>query len=105
LPPNVGELTVSALLSAEEIICPVNMGDTNALRGLSRLTQTVHKLNQRGASVRFKALARLAAMTRRSAADSTARLLTRSLHASSCRLRGPSCAPRGVAQAVTRMCR
>jgi chromosome partitioning protein len=59
-PPNVGELTVSALLSAEEIICPVNMGDTNALRGLSRLTQTVHKLNQRGASVRFKALARLA---------------------------------------------
>ena len=59
-PPNVGELTVSALLTADEIICPVNMGDTNALRGLSRLTQTVQKLNQRGASVRFKALARVA---------------------------------------------
>jgi len=59
-PPNVGELTVSALLSAEEIICPVNMGDTNALRGLSRLTQTVHKLNQRGAAVHFKALVRVA---------------------------------------------
>jgi cellulose biosynthesis protein BcsQ len=58
-PPNVGELTVSALLFANEIICPVKMGDSNALRGISRLTQTVEKLNRRGAQVRFKSLVRV----------------------------------------------
>jgi len=58
-PPNVGELTVSALLAADEIICPVKMGDSNALRGLSRLTQTVEKLNRRGAAVRFKSLVKV----------------------------------------------
>jgi chromosome partitioning protein len=55
-PPNVGELTVSALLVADEIVCPVKMGDSNALRGISRLTQTVEKLNRRGAQVRFNSL-------------------------------------------------
>lgn len=58
-PPNVGELTVSALLVADEIVCPIKMGDSNALRGLSRLTQTVEKLNRRGAEVRFKSLVRV----------------------------------------------
>jgi chromosome partitioning protein len=58
-PPNVGELTVSALLVADEIVCPVKMGDSNALRGLSRLTQTVEKLNRRGADVRIKSLVRV----------------------------------------------
>lgn len=58
-PPNVGELTVSALLVADEIVCPVKMGDSNAVRGLSRLTQTVEKLNRRGADVRFKSLVRV----------------------------------------------
>ena len=58
-PPNVGELTVSALLAADEIVCPVKMGDTNALRGLSRLTQTVAKLTQRGAGVRFRSLVKV----------------------------------------------
>lgn len=58
-PPNVGELTVSALLVADEIICPVKMGDSNAVRGLSRLTQTVEKLNRRGAEVRVRALVRV----------------------------------------------
>jgi chromosome partitioning protein len=58
-PPNVGELTVSALLAASEIICPVKMGDSNALRGLSRLTQTVKKLNRRDAKVRFKSLVKV----------------------------------------------
>jgi chromosome partitioning protein len=58
-PPNVGELTVSALLAAEKIICPVKMGDSNALRGLSRLTQTVKKLNRRDAKVRFKSLVKV----------------------------------------------
>jgi chromosome partitioning protein len=58
-PPNVGELTVSALLVADEIVCPVKMGDSNALRGLSRLTQTVEKLNRRGAQVRIKSLVRV----------------------------------------------
>jgi chromosome partitioning protein len=58
-PPNVGELTVSALLVADEIVCPVKMGDSNALRGLSRLTQTVEKLNRRGASVHIKSLVRV----------------------------------------------
>jgi chromosome partitioning protein len=58
-PPNVGELTVSALLVADEIVCPVKMGDSNALRGLSRLTQTVEKLNRRGAQVRFKSLVKV----------------------------------------------
>jgi chromosome partitioning protein len=58
-PPNVGELTVSALLVADEIVCPVKMGDSNALRGLSRLTQTVEKINRRGASVRIKSLVRV----------------------------------------------
>jgi chromosome partitioning protein len=58
-PPNVGELTVSALLVADEIVCPVKMGDSNALRGLSRLTQTVEKLNRRGARVRIKSLVRV----------------------------------------------
>ncbi len=58
-PPNVGELTVSALLVADEIVCPVKMGDSNALRGLSRLTQTVEKLNRRGAEVRIKSLVRV----------------------------------------------
>ena len=58
-PPNVGELTVSALLVADEIVCPVKMGDSNALRGLSRLTQTVEKLKRRGAKVRIKSLVRL----------------------------------------------
>lgn len=58
-PPNVGELTVSALLVADEIVCPVKMGDSNALRGLSRLTETVEKLNRRGASVRIKSLVRV----------------------------------------------
>ncbi|MFL5864663.1 MAG: ParA family protein [Solirubrobacteraceae bacterium] len=58
-PPNVGELTVSALLVADEIVCPVKMGDSNALRGLSRLTQTVEKLNRRGAGVRIKSLVRV----------------------------------------------
>jgi cellulose biosynthesis protein BcsQ len=58
-PPNVGELTVAALLVADEIICPVKMGDSNALRGISRLTQTVDKLNHRGAEVRFKSLVRV----------------------------------------------
>ena len=58
-PPNVGELTVSALLAANEIICPVKMGDSNALRGLSRLTQTVKKLNRRDAKVRFKSLVKV----------------------------------------------
>ena len=58
-PPNVGELTVSALLVADEIVCPVKMSDSNALRGLSRLTQTVEKLNRRGAEVRFKSLVRV----------------------------------------------
>lgn len=58
-PPNVGELTVSALLVADEIVCPVKMGDSNALRGLNRLTQTVEKLNRRGAQVRVKSLVRV----------------------------------------------
>ncbi|MEA2213420.1 MAG: chromosome partitioning protein [Solirubrobacteraceae bacterium] len=58
-PPNVGELAVSALLVADEIVCPVKMGDSNALRGLSRLTQTVEKLNRRGAQVRLKSLVRV----------------------------------------------
>jgi chromosome partitioning protein len=58
-PPNVGELTVSALLAADEIICPVKMGDSNALRGLSRLTQTVDKLKRRDARVRFKSLVKV----------------------------------------------
>lgn len=58
-PPNVGELTVSALLAADEIVCPAKMGDSNALRGLSRLTQTVEKLNRRGAKVRFKSLVKV----------------------------------------------
>lgn len=58
-PPNVGELTVSALLVADEIVCPVKMGDSNALRGLNRLTQTVEKLNRRDASVRIKSLVRV----------------------------------------------
>lgn len=58
-PPNVGELTVSALLVADEIVCPLKMGDSNALRGLSRLTQTVEKLNRRGARVRIKSLVRV----------------------------------------------
>src|SRR5436305_2582628 len=58
-PPNDGELTVSALLVADEIVCPVKLGDSNALRGLSRLTQTVEKLNRRGAHVRFKSLVRV----------------------------------------------
>lgn len=58
-PPNVGELTVSALLVADEIVCPVKMGDSNAVRGLSRLTQTVEKLNHRGAAVRFRSLVRV----------------------------------------------
>lgn len=58
-PPNVGELTVSALLVADEIVCPVKMGDSNAVRGLSRLTQTVEKLNHRGAAVHFKSLVRV----------------------------------------------
>jgi cellulose biosynthesis protein BcsQ len=53
-PPNVGELTVSALLVADEIVCPVKMGDSNALRGLHRLSQTVEKLNRRGAGVSIK---------------------------------------------------
>lgn len=58
-PPNVGELTVSALLVADEIVCPVKMGDSNALRGLSRLSQTVEKLNRRGAGVRIKKLVKV----------------------------------------------
>jgi chromosome partitioning protein len=58
-PPNVGELTVSALLVADEIVCPVKMGDSNALRGINRLTQTVEKLNRRGAQVRLKSLVRV----------------------------------------------
>jgi chromosome partitioning protein len=58
-PPNVGELTVSALLAADDILCPVKMGDTNALRGLNRLTQTMHKLNRRDARVRFKSLVKV----------------------------------------------
>jgi chromosome partitioning protein len=58
-PPNVGELTVSALLVADEIICPVKMGDSNALRGLNRLTQTVEKLNRRSAQVRIKSLVKV----------------------------------------------
>jgi chromosome partitioning protein len=58
-PPNVGELTVSALLAADEIVCPVKMGDSNALRGLSRLTQTLEKLNRRGAQVHIKSLVRV----------------------------------------------
>ena len=58
-PPNVGELTVSALLTADEIVCPVKMGDSNALRGLNRLSQTVEKLNRRGAEVCIKKLVRV----------------------------------------------
>jgi cellulose biosynthesis protein BcsQ len=58
-PPNVGELTVSALLVADEIVCPVKMGDSNALRGLNRLSQTVEKLNRRGAEVRIKKLVKV----------------------------------------------
>jgi chromosome partitioning protein len=58
-PPNVGELTVSALLAADEIVCPVKMSDSNALRGLSRLTQTVEKLNRRGVQVRVKKLVKV----------------------------------------------
>jgi chromosome partitioning protein len=58
-PPNVGELTVSALLVADEIVCPVKMGDSNALRGLSRLSQTVEKLNRRGADVAIKKLVKV----------------------------------------------
>jgi chromosome partitioning protein len=58
-PPNVGELTVAALLVADEIVCPVKMGDSNALRGLSRLTQTVEKLRRRKARVRIKSLVRV----------------------------------------------
>ena len=63
-PPNLGELTVSALLAADEIICPVRISDTNALRGLGRLARTVDKLNGRGAQVRFKSLVKVAADTR-----------------------------------------
>ena len=58
-PPNIGELTASALLAADEVICPVNMGDINAVRGLSRLTQTVEDLNRRGARVGFKSLVKV----------------------------------------------
>jgi chromosome partitioning protein len=58
-PPNVGELTISALLAATNIICPVKMGDSNALRGLSRLTRNVEKLRGHGAKVSFKSLVKI----------------------------------------------
>jgi cellulose biosynthesis protein BcsQ len=80
-PPNVGELTVSALLVADEIVCPVKMADSNALRGISRLTQTVEKLNRRGARVRFKSLVRVecdhAQLSYRLNRDALARLAKR----------------------------
>src|SRR5436305_1458429 len=80
-PPNVGELTVSALLVADEIVCPVKMGDSNALRGLSRLTQTVEKLNRRDAQVRIKSLVRVecdhSQLSYRLNADALARLARR----------------------------
>jgi chromosome partitioning protein len=81
-PPNVGELTVSALLLADEIVCPVKMGDSNALRGISRLTQTVEKLNRRGAQVRFRSLVRVecdpSQVSYRRNADALRRLARRS---------------------------
>jgi chromosome partitioning protein len=58
-PPNVGELTMAALLAADEVISPIKLSDTNAVRGLSRLHATVEKLNRRGASVAFKAIVAL----------------------------------------------
>lgn len=58
-PPNLGELTVSALLVADEVICPVNLGDRNALPGLNRLTQTITKLRRHGARVQMKTLVQL----------------------------------------------
>lgn len=57
--PNVGELTVAALLAAHELVCPVNCGDTNALRGLHRVVRTVEKLVARGAGIRLKALVKI----------------------------------------------
>jgi cellulose biosynthesis protein BcsQ len=44
---------------ADEIVCPVKMGDSNALRGLHRLSQTVEKLNRRGAGVSIKKLVKV----------------------------------------------
>lgn len=58
-PPNVGELTVSALLAADDIVCPVKMSDSNAMRGIDRLTETVAKLRRRSAHVTFKTLVKV----------------------------------------------
>ena len=46
-PPNLGLLTVNALVVAELVIAPVSAEDDASLHGIRELRQTLHKLNDR----------------------------------------------------------
>ena len=47
-PPNLGLLTVNALVAAQRILVPVRMEDEGALQGVIELRATLDKLSRRG---------------------------------------------------------
>lgn len=57
-PPQLGLLTINALVAADHVVAPVNMQDEGALQGLVELRATLAKLSARGEPRRLDAVLR-----------------------------------------------
>ena len=64
-PPNLGLLTVNALVAADRILVPVRMEDEGALQGVIELRATLDKLSRRGVKREISGIVRTVVDPRR----------------------------------------
>jgi chromosome partitioning protein len=57
-PPNLGLITINAIVAADDVLCVVSMVDRNAYKGAIRLRDTVDELNAAGGHTRFVGIVR-----------------------------------------------
>ncbi len=64
-PPNLGLLTVNALVAADRVLVPVRMEDEGALQGVIELRATLDKLSRRGVNRTISGILRTVVEARR----------------------------------------